>query len=183
MKDYLSAAKRQFNYYKELGEKTMVQLSDEELFWQYNESSNSVAIIVKHLWGNMRSRWTDFLTSDGEKEWRNRDTEFEDDIKTRKELLEKWDEGWKILFDALEPLTEEVLSKEIYIRNMGHSVVEAIERQTSHYAYHVGQMVFIGKMIKGDDWQSLSIPKGQSANYNQEKFDKPQRKEHFTDDL
>lgn len=183
MKDYLPAAKRQFTYYKSLGEKTIQQLNDEELFWQYNEASNSVAIIVKHLWGNMCSRWTDFLTSDGEKEWRKRDSEFEDDIRTKSELMEKWEEGWTVLLDTIDSLTEEDLSKEIYIRNMGHSVVEAIERQTSHYAYHIGQMVFLGKMLKGDDWQSLSIPKGKSTDYNKDKFDKPQRKEHFTDDL
>ena len=116
-----------------------------KLFWQYNEESNSIAIVVKHLWGNMLSRWTDFLTSDGEKEWRNRDAEFDADIKTRDELIQKWEEGWNCLFDAIDPLGETDLAKEIYIRNQGHSVVEAINRQLAHYAYHVGKLSLLGK--------------------------------------
>ncbi|MGB1204380.1 MAG: DUF1572 family protein [Chitinophagales bacterium] len=183
MKDYLNSINKQFSYYKMLGEKTFGQLADEKLFWQHNETSNSIAVIVKHLHGNMLSRWTDFLTSDGEKEWRKRDEEFEGDIKTKAELLEKWQAGWKCLFDALDGLTTADLEREIYIRNMGHSVVEAINRQLPHYAYHVGQIVFLGKMLQDENWQSLSIPKGNSKQYNKEKFAKPKRKEHFTDDL
>lgn len=180
---YLSGVKKQFSYYKNLGDKTFEQLTDEQLFWQYNDDSNSIAIIVKHLWGNMRSRWTDFLTSDGEKEWRNRDEEFEGDIENKAELLHKWEEGWKCLFDALTPLTEEDLNREIYIRNQGHTVMEAINRQLAHYPYHIGQIVFIGKMACSAKWQSLSIPKGSSAVYNSEKFSKEKKRQHFTDEF
>lgn len=183
MNTYLSSIQKQFNYYKSLGEKTFEQLADEKLFHQINEESNSIAMIVKHLNGNMLSRWTNFMTTDGEKEWRNRDGEFEDSIKTKEELLAKWEEGWACLFNAINPLTAADLEKEIYIRNMGHSVTEAINRQLAHYAYHVGQIVFIGKIVQNDQWISLSIPKGKSTAYNQEKFAKPKRKEHFTDDL
>ncbi len=178
--DYLESVIKQFEYYKMLGDKTFVQLKDEQLFWQYNEDSNSIAMIVKHLRGNMLSRWTDFLTSDGEKIWRNRDEEFINDILTRKELLEKWQEGWDCLFKALNSLGEEDLEKEIYIRNQGHSVTEAINRQLAHYPYHVGQIVFIGKMACGKDWNTLSIPRGKSNSYNTEKFSSPKHKEHFT---
>jgi len=178
--DYLDSVKKQFEYYKLLGEKTFSQLTDDQLFWQFNQESNSIATIVKHLWGNMRSRWTDFLTSDGEKEWRNRDAEFDNDISTREELLDKWNSGWACLFDALDKLSQKDLKKEIYIRNMGHSVMEAINRQLAHYPYHVGQIVFIGKMACDDTWNSLSIPKGKSDRYNADKFSKPKHKEHFT---
>lgn len=178
--DYLDSAKKQFEYYKMLGDKTFAQLQDEQLFWQYNPECNSIATIVKHLWGNMLSRWTDFLTSDGEKEWRNRDDEFENDITTRQEMLDKWNEGWNCLFDALNSLTTTDLDKLIYIRNMGHTVTEAINRQLAHYPYHIGQIVFMGKMLCSDQWASLSIPKGNSEVYNADKFAKPKRKEHFT---
>ena len=180
--DYLSSVKKQFSYYKMLGEKAMEQVPDEKLYWQFNATSNSIAIIIKHLWGNMLSRWTDFLTSDGEKDWRDRDAEFEQDIVGREQLLARWNEGWKCLFDAIDPLTEADLEKEIYIRNMGHTVMEAINRQLAHYPYHVGQMVFIAKMVADESWQSLSIPKGNSKNYNAEKFSQPKHKEHFTDE-
>ncbi|MBC7846182.1 MAG: DUF1572 family protein [Flavobacterium sp.] len=180
---YLESAKKQFEYYKMLGDKTMVQLPDDKLFWQYNDESNSIAIIVQHLSGNMLSRWTDFLTSDGEKEWRNRDAEFENDITTKDELIKKWKEGWDCLFNALNSLNEDDFSKTIYIRNQGHSVMEAINRQLAHYPYHVGQMVFIGKMICNDNWTSLSIPKGNSKTYNAEKFAKEKHKEHFTEEF
>ena len=183
MNSYLESVKKQFQYYKMLGEKTFEQVPEEKLFWQTNEESNSIAMVVKHLHGNMLSRWTDFLTSDGEKEWRKRDEEFDNDIASAAELLAKWNGGWNCLFEAIDPLTENDLEKVVYIRNMGHSVVEAINRQLAHYAYHVGQIVFIGKMVKNGDWESLSIPKGKSKAYNQEKFSKPKRKEHFTDDL
>ncbi len=130
----------------------------------------------------MLSRWTDFLTTDGEKEWRNRDAEFENDITTRQELIDKWEEGWKCLFNALNSLTSEDLQKEIFIRNQGHTIIEAIFRQLAHYAYHVGQIVFIGKMATNNHWNSLSIPKGQSISYNADKFSKPKQKGHFTDE-
>jgi Protein of unknown function (DUF1572) len=181
--DYLESVKKQFAYYKMLGEKTFDQLTDEQFFWQFNEASNSIATIIKHLAGNMLSRWTDFLTSDGEKEWRNRDAEFDNDITTRDELLEKWNAGWACLFDALNSLTQEDLQKEIYIRNMGHTVMEAINRQLAHYPYHIGQIVFIGKMVCNDSWASLSIPKGKSTDYNADKFSKPKHKEHFTNEF
>lgn len=183
MKDYLDSIIKQFEYYKMLGEKTFSQLKDEQLFWQYNDESNSIAIIVKHLHGNMLSRWTDFLTADGEKEWRNRDGEFENDIKNRETLLLKWNEGWECLFAVLRPLQGKDLSKEIFIRNQGHSVVAAINRQLAHYAYHIGQIVFIGKMLRNENWQSLSIPKGDSKKYNAQKFSQGKHKEHFTDEL
>lgn len=181
--NYLESIKKQFEYYKMLGDKTIVQLTDEQLFWQYNEESNSIAVIVKHLWGNMLSRWTNFLTSDGEKEWRKRDEEFENDIDNREELLKKWNEGWECLFNAIHPLKATDLEKEIYIRNQGHTVVEAINRQLPHYAYHVGQLVFLGKMLCGDKWQSLSIPKGKSTAFNAEKFAQEKHKQHFTDEF
>jgi hypothetical protein len=183
MNRYLESVKKQFEYYKMLGEKTFEQIPEEKLFWQLNEESNSISMIVKHLNGNMLSRWTDFLTSDGEKEWRKRDEEFDNDIKTKIELLSKWNEGWECLFNAINALTEKDLENEIYIRNMGHSISEAINRQLAHYPYHIGQIVFIGKIIQNKDWNSLSIPKGKSKEYNNEKFSKPKRKEHFTSDL
>jgi hypothetical protein len=181
--DYLQSSIRQFEYYKMLGEKTFTQVSDEALFWQYNEESNSIATIVKHLWGNMLSRWTDFLTSDGEKEWRKREEEFDNDITTRKEMVDKWNEGWQCLFNTLNSLTNNDLDKIIYIRNMGHSITEAINRQLAHYPYHVGQIVFIGKMASENTWYSLSIPRGKSKEYNAEKFAKPKHKEHFTNEF
>lgn len=180
---YLESIKKQFAYYKTLGEKTIHQIPAEALFWQYNEESNSIAIIVKHLWGNMMSRWTDFLTADGEKDFRDRDGEFEATIKTKAELMEKWEEGWKCLFDSIDPLTNEQLADMIYIRNMGHTVTEAINRQLAHYAYHIGQVVYIGRMVAGEKWQSLSIPKGLSKEYNQQKFAQPKRIQHFTDEF
>lgn len=180
--NYLESAIKQFEYYKLLGEKTIAQLTDQQLYWQYNQESNSIAIIVNHLCGNMLSRWTDFLTSDGEKDWRNRDAEFEAEEKSRDALLQKWNVGWSCLFNALHELKEEDLTKIIYIRNQGHTVVEAINRQLAHYPYHVGQIVFIGKMICDSTWQSLSIPKGNSKDYNAEKFSQPKEQKHFTDE-
>lgn len=178
---YLSSVIKQFQYYKLLGDQCMMQLEEGQLFWQANEESNSIAIIVKHMWGNMLSRWTDFRTADGEKEWRNRDAEFVGDIANREELLLKWEEGWNVLFKTLESLGEEELEMIIYIRNEGHTAVEAINRQLSHYSYHVGQMVVIAKMLTANDWQSLSIPKGDSTKFNAEKFAKEKGKRHFTD--
>jgi len=180
--DYLESTIKQFEYYKLLGEKTFAQLSDEQLFWQYNEESNSIATIVKHLWGNMLSRWTDFLTTDGEKEWRKRDEEFDNDIVDRVELLAKWNEGWTCLFNAINSLTENDLTKEIFIRNQGHNVTEAVNRQLAHYPYHIGQIVFIGKMFCNEKWTSLSIPRGNSKEYNADKFSEPKHKQHFTDE-
>jgi hypothetical protein len=168
--EYLNSCKKQFEQYKMLGEKTFSQLTDEQLFWKYNEESNSIATIVKHLWGNMLSRWTDFLTTDGEKEWRKRDAEFENDITTREELLQKWEEGWQCLFSALNALTVENLKKKVLIRGEEHTVMEAINRQLTHYSYHIGQIVFIGKMVLDENWKSLSIPKGASKTFNDKMF-------------
>jgi len=183
MESYLTSIIKQFEYYQSLGNKTFDQVSDEALFWQPNAESNSMAMVVKHVHGNMLSRWTDFLTSDGEKEWRQRDAEFDNDLKDRDDLLAKWKEGWNCVFDALKPLIEKDLESIIYIRNMGHTVTEAINRQLAHYAYHVGQIVFLGKLIQDENWQSLSIPRGESKAYNKEKFSQPKARKHFTDDL
>ncbi len=181
--NYLNSALKQFEYYKILGEKTFAQLNEDELFWQYNKESNSIAITVNHLWGNMKSRWTHFLTSDGEKEWRNRDLEFEYVIKTKVEMLEKWNEGWHCLFEALNSIDKDNFYSEIFIRNQSHSIIEAIHRQMMHYAYHIGQIVYVGRMIKGNEWQSLSIPKGKSKEFNADKFSKGKHKGHFTDEI
>jgi hypothetical protein len=183
MSNYLNSIRKEFQYYKHLGDKTINQLNDKELRWQYNEESNSIAIIVKHLWGNMLSRWTDFLTTDGEKPTRDRESEFDNDIKGKQDLLHKWNEGWACLFNAINNLTEKDLSTIIYIRNEGHTVTEAINRQVAHYAYHVGQIVFIGKMIKGKEWESLSIPRGKSQQFNADKFSKDKHEGHFTDEI
>ena len=183
MKDYLESTIKQFEYYKLVAEKAMDQLPEEKLFWQYNEDSNSIATIAKHLWGNMLSRWTDFLTTDGEKEWRDRDGEFENDIQTKAELLEKWNEGWQCMLDTLKALNEDDLQKIIYIRNQGHTVMEAINRQLAHYPYHVGQIVYIAKMATDNNWKSLTIPKGNSNTFNAEKFAKPKARGHFTDEV
>jgi hypothetical protein len=168
--DYLASAKKQFAYYKSLGEKTFAQLQDEQLFWKYNPESNSVATIVKHLTGNMLSRWTDFLTSDGEKEERKRDDEFENDIKDREQLMMVWNEGWQCLFFALDSLDAADLLKKITIRQEPYSAMDAINRQLAHYAYHVGQIVYIGKMACNDDWTSLTIPRGKSKEFNSAKI-------------
>jgi hypothetical protein len=182
-KEYLDSVRKQFAYYQLLGEKTFAQLDDDQLFWQYNEESNSIASIVKHLSGNMRSRWTDFLTTDGEKPWRDREAEFVNDIQDRAGLMRIWQEGWNCLFTALDSLTEDNFDTLIYIRNQGHTVMEAINRQLAHYPYHIGQIVFIGKMALNDQWSSLSIARGNSQVYNAGKFAQPKRKEHFTDEL
>jgi uncharacterized protein DUF1572 len=179
---YLESVKKQFLYYKTLGEKAMEQLEPEQLLVTVNEDTNSIAVIVKHLSGNMISRWTDFLTSDGEKEWRNRDGEFEETITTKEELLAVWDKGWNCFFDTLNSLTPDQLETIIYIRNEGHTVIEAINRQLAHYPYHVGQIVFYAKMLKKSEWNSLSIPKNKSNSYNADKFAKDKSIKNFTDD-
>jgi hypothetical protein len=181
--NYLDSVKKQFSYYKMLGEKAIAQVPEDRLAWQYNEESNSISAIVKHLWGNMMSRWTGFLDTDGEKEWRDRDSEFDNDVLAKQELMDRWNQGWKCLFDAIDPLTGADLSKIIYIRNMGHTVMEAINRQLAHYAYHVGQIVFLGKMLCDGGWTTLSIPRGNSKTYNEARFAKPRHNEHFTDEF
>jgi uncharacterized damage-inducible protein DinB len=157
-----------FHYYKKLGERAMAQCSDENLFVTIDAESNSIAIIVKHMAGNMRSRWMDFLTTDGEKPDRNRDTEFEDAPKTRAALMELWERGWKYVFDALEPLTDADLGRTVTIRTEPHSVMQAINRQVAHYAHHVGQIVFLAKHLTAKatgKWDSLSVPRGKSNTF------------------
>lgn len=155
---FIASIRKEFERYKLLGEKTFLQLSDAQLFHLVNEQSNSIAIIVQHLHGNMLSRWTDFLTTDGEKTWRKRDEEFEQSISDRSQLLSLWEEGWTCLFAALYSLTESDLSRVIHIRGEAHTVLSAIHRQLAHYAYHVGQIVFMGKML-AENWETLSIAK------------------------
>jgi len=160
-----------FRYYKKLGERAMAQCPDEGLFATLDAESNSIAIIVKHLAGNMRSRWMDFLTTDGEKPDRNRDTEFEDPPKTRAALMELWERGWKYVFDALEPLGEADLTRTVTIRTEPHSVMQAINRQMAHYAHHVGQIVILAKHLTAKatgKWDSLSVPRGKSAAFTAE---------------
>ncbi|MDT7541114.1 MAG: hypothetical protein QOE33_1018 [Acidobacteriota bacterium] len=166
-KHYLEDALKVFRNYKRLGEKAIEQLSDEEIFRALDAEMNSVALNVKHLAGNMRSRWTDFLTTDGEKPDRQRDSEFIIDVgTTRADVLRWWEEGWRTVFAAIEPLRAEDVSREITIRGEPHTVLMAINRQLAHYAYHVGQIVFLAKHFKSAAWQSLSIPRAQSETFN-----------------
>jgi len=181
--DFLESVTKQFEYYKMLGQKTIERLTDAQLSWQYNAESNSIATIVKHLHGNMLSRWTDFLTTDGEKQWRQRDAEFDNDIPTKQAVLERWEQGWNCLFNALGSITNADLDKTVYIRNQGHSIMEAINRQLAHYPYHIGQIVFIGKMILDDKWETLSIARGKSNDFNADKFAREKHKAHFTDEF
>lgn len=182
-KNYLESVTKQFLYYKTIGEKAMEQLEPEQLFVSVNEDTNSIATIVKHLSGNMLSRWTDFLTTDGEKEWRNRDEEFELHLDPDKEaLMNVWNKGWNCFFEALNSLLPEQLESIIYIRNEGHTVLEAINRQLAHYPYHVGQIVFYAKLLKKSEWNSLSIPKNKSRSYNAEMFAQEKSIKNFTDE-
>jgi Protein of unknown function (DUF1572) len=167
---FLNSAIKQFASYKSLGDKTFAQLSNENLFWQFNEESNSIAIIVQHMAGNMLSRWTDFLTTDGEKPWRKREAEFESETMPRQQMLNIWEDGWNCLFNTLNSLTDNDLQKTIKIRNQPQSVMDAIHRQLAHYPYHIGQIVHIGKMLNNENWQSLSIPKGKTDAYNEALF-------------
>lgn len=155
-----------FHYYKKLGERAMAQAPDPALFAVLGPESNSIAIIVKHLAGNMRSRWMDFLTTDGEKADRHRDTEFENPPATRAGLIEMWERGWSYVFGALEPLTDADLGRTVYIRGEAHSVMQAIARQTVHYSLHIGQIILLAKHFANANWQSLSVPRGQSEEYN-----------------
>jgi hypothetical protein len=156
-----------FRYYKKLAERAMEQVSDEQLFALLDAESNSIAIIVKHMAGNMRSRWVDFLTTDGEKPDRNRDTEFEDAPATREALLRLWEDGWQHVFRALEPLEDGDLGRKVMIRGEAHSVMQAINRQVAHYSQHMGQIVMLAKHFAHDHWQTLTIPRNRSAEFNQ----------------
>ena len=181
--NFLKSTTKQFEYYKMLGEKAMDQLNDEQLFDVPHEDGNSIAIIVNHLRGNMLSRWTDFRTSDGEKAWRERDAEFENAFKTRSDIDRAWNEGWNVLFEALNSVNKENFDTRVYIRNQGHSILEAVNRQLAHYAYHIGQMVLLARMFKGAEWQSLSIPRGESKTFNAQKFSQEKGDRHFTDEF
>jgi len=156
-----------FRYYKNLGERAMAQLPDDQLLYAPDEECNSIAIIAQHLAGNMHSRWTDFLTTDGEKPDRNRDSEFEDPPKDRQQLMQVWEEGWACLLGALESLDDSQLGQQVQIRGETHSVMQAINRQLCHYAYHVGQIVVLAKQDREGKWVSLSVPHGKSAEFNQ----------------
>jgi hypothetical protein len=173
MSQVIKNIQKEFYHYKALGDRTFEQLDVDQMNWKSSSESSSIGQIVKHMNGNMLSRWTDFLRSDGEKEWRKRDDEFIDTLKTKEAILNAWESGWCCLFDALDSLKDEDLIKEIFIRNMGQTVQEALHRQLAHYAYHVGQIVFIGKTVTNENWDSLSIPFGKSEEYNQGKFAKP----------
>ncbi|WP_367754332.1 DUF1572 family protein [Flavobacterium sp. WC2430] len=178
---YLESVKKQMHYYKTIGEKAINQLEPEQLFITSNDDSNSISTIVKHLSGNMLSRWTDFLTTDGEKEWRNRDLEFENEPQTKEKVLAIWNTGWDCFFKAIDSLLPEQLLQIIYIRNEGQTAMDAINRQLAHYPYHVGQIVFYAKQLKNTNWDSLSIPKNNSKEYNSEKFAQEKSIKHFTD--
>jgi hypothetical protein len=163
---YLEDSIALLGYYRTLGERAMAQVTEEQLFASLDNEANSIAIIVKHMAGNMRSRWTDFLTSDGEKPNRNRDTEFVDPPATREALLQVWNDGWELVFGALEPLTDADLGRTIAIRGEAHSVMQAINRQLAHYPHHVGQIVLLAKHFGHDQWKSLTVPRNQSAEFN-----------------
>lgn len=168
--NYLTSVRYEFERYKSMGEKTFSQLTDQEIHWKYTETDNSIAIIVKHMVGNMLSRWTHFLTEDGEKSWRNREAEFEEPYDSKVSMLAAWDKGWTCLFEALESINTSNFNTKVKIRNQDHTIMEAVNRQLAHYSSHVGQIVFLGKMIKGNSWKSLSIPKGGSAAFNKKMF-------------
>jgi hypothetical protein len=171
LEHYRSDVLNSFRNYKKLADRAIDQVSDEEFFAVIDAESNSIAVIVKHIAGNLHSRWRDFLTTDGEKPDRDRDTEFEMVGDTRESLMEFWESGWQTLFDAIEPLTEDDFSKTVTIRGEPHSVVEAINRQLTHYSYHIGQIVFLAKHLKSSEWKTLSVPRHRSAECNQQLAD------------
>lgn len=169
---YLEDSISLFHYYKRLAESAMAQVTDEQLQASLDPEMNSIAVIVKHMTGNMRSRFTDFLTSDGEKPDRNRDTEFETPPQTREEIMKRWEENWNTLFHALEELTEDDIGRSVPIRGEPHSVMQAVNRQLAHYAYHIGQIVFLAKHFQGSHWKSLTVPRGKSQEFNTKVFNK-----------
>jgi hypothetical protein len=169
-REFLYTSISRFQAVKKLGDGAVAQLSDEDLRWVSDVQGNSIAVIIQHLHGNMLSRWTDFLTSDGEKDWRDRDGEFEqNDSITKHELMQKWEEGWQCVFDAVEALQPDDLMNDVTIRGEAQSVIHAIQRQISHYSYHVGQIVFLARMRRGEQWQTLSVARGQSKQYQPQK--------------
>jgi predicted secreted protein len=165
--EFINASIRRMKYYKELGEKTFEQLNDEDFHFQPFSESNSIAVMIQHIVGNMLSRFTNFITEDGEKDWRNRDGEFEVHNNSKQQLIDLWNKGWKCFFDAVESLTENDLLKTITIRKEELTITDAIIRQLAHYPYHIGQIVYVGRLIKNENWKNLSIPKGHSHAYNQ----------------
>ena len=165
-KEYLSTTIKRLKYYKELGERTFQQLEEKDFHFIPTSESNSIAVIIQHIVGNMLSRFTNFLTEDGEKEWRQRDKEFEIQNQSKESLMDSWEKGWNCCLQSLEVLTKDDLLKTIYIRKEPLTVIDAINRQLAHYPYHIGQIVYLGRMIKNDNWESLSIPKGRSLQYN-----------------
>jgi len=179
----LTASIKQFKYYKQLVDKALSQIEDTYLFAKENDNDNSIAVIIQHLSGNMKSRWTNIFTEDGEKKWRNRDTEFEESLMQREELISLWESGWHVLFHTLENLTDDDLVKIVYIRNEGLSVQDAILRQLCHYSYHCGQIVIKCKIYNNGNWLSLSIPKNESQQFNSKKFEEPKQEKHFLDSL
>ena len=166
--DFLQTATARLLYYKQLAEKTFEQLDEADFTYSPDPESNSIAVIIQHMHGNMLSRWTNFLTEDGEKEWRQRDAEFEPGQLGKKDCLKRWEEGWQVFLQALKELQADDMSKTVTIRNERLTVIDAINRQLAHYPYHIGQIVYLGRMIKKADWTNLSIPKGRSAAYNQQ---------------
>jgi hypothetical protein len=165
---YLDDSLSVFRYYKRLAEAAMAQVTDEQLYAVLDPEMNSIALIVKHMAGNMRSRWTDFLTTDGEKPDRNRDSEFMEPPSNREELMKWWESGWMCVFSALEPLSSEDMTRTVFIRGEAHSVMQAISRKIAHYAYHCGQIVFLAKHFQHSQWKSPTVPRGQSSKFNQQ---------------
>ena len=181
--NFLESSRKLFRYYKSLGEKAIEQLTDLQVLQKPNDASNSIALIVHHLSGNMLSRFTDFLTTDGEKPWRDREAEFDEAYSDKAAMMQAWNKGWDCLLTAVDSLQPEDLSKIIYIRNEGQTVLEAIQRQLAHYPHHIGQILYQAKILKGNDFKSLSIPKGDSADFNKDKFSQEKARKHFTDGM
>ncbi len=170
---FLASAIKRFSYYKELGDKTLAQLSEQEFHFAPSGESNTIAVIIQHMHGNMLSRWTNFLQEDGEKEWRKRDAEFIDQNFNKVQLLKLWEEGWNCFLEAVKPLSAADFEKTIFIRSQPLSVIDTINRQLAHYPYHVGQIIFVAKILKNKNWQNLSVPKGRSSEYNNELKNQP----------
>ena len=182
MSSYLESASKQFAYYRQLGERAMAQLDEAQLNWLADPEANSIATIVQHLSGNMLSRFTDFRRSDGEKEWRQREAEFDNSPRSAEAIRQAWEKGWACVEAALHETKEDELEELVYIRNQGHTIVEAFNRQMAHYAYHIGQIVFLARQLKGTSFESLSIPRGGTAAYNAAKFALEKQRGHFSDE-
>ncbi len=171
--EYLEDLRQRVDQYRLLAEKAIARVDDNRLFWCFHNDANSMAIIMQHISGNMRSRFTNFFTEDGEKPWRHRDSEFEPVLTTREELLESWNHAWSVLTPLLAELRPEDLARTVYIRGEAHSVLAALQRQLAHYAYHIGQLIFLAKMLGTGPWESLSIPKNQSDDYKRRQDNPP----------